>query len=143
MPNGFKITRTVEFGETDMAGLMHFSHYFRWMEACEAAFLRKRGLALIERVGSQLRGWPRVRASCDYMAPLHLGDVVEVRLNVEKVGVKSLHLTFTFLKKKTPRGSAEPVATGSMVTAYVVGVNGRMKAQQIPAKVRTQLTRKR
>ena len=34
----FKLTRQVEFSETDMAGIMHFSNFFRFMEAAEHAF---------------------------------------------------------------------------------------------------------
>ncbi len=40
MPSGFSITRRVEFHETDMAGIMHFANYFRWMETCETDFYR-------------------------------------------------------------------------------------------------------
>jgi len=31
----FKLTRPVDFVETDMAGIMHFSNFFRFMEATE------------------------------------------------------------------------------------------------------------
>ena len=39
----FKQTRRVEFSDTDMAGIMHFSNFFHFMEATEAAFLRSLG----------------------------------------------------------------------------------------------------
>jgi acyl-CoA thioester hydrolase len=29
----FKLTRRVEFAETDMAGIVHFSNFFRYMES--------------------------------------------------------------------------------------------------------------
>src|SRR3954454_25408688 len=35
MPTPFKISRLVEFADTDMAGIMHFSAFFRFMEAAE------------------------------------------------------------------------------------------------------------
>ncbi len=31
----FKLTRQIDFAETDMAGIMHFSNFFRFMEAAE------------------------------------------------------------------------------------------------------------
>jgi acyl-CoA thioester hydrolase len=65
MPSEFRLTRTVEFHETDMAGIMHFSNFFRWMEACEAGFYRSLGLPLISFVPGNVVGWPRVSASCD------------------------------------------------------------------------------
>ena len=36
----FEIQRHVEFYETDMAGIVHFSNFFRYMETCEHAFVR-------------------------------------------------------------------------------------------------------
>jgi acyl-CoA thioester hydrolase len=38
MPCEFRITRRVEFSETDMAGIVHFSNFFRYMETAEHAF---------------------------------------------------------------------------------------------------------
>ncbi|MDB6148705.1 MAG: thioesterase superfamily protein, partial [Chthoniobacter sp.] len=38
MPYEFKLLRRVEFAETDMAGIVHFSNFFRMMEAAEHAF---------------------------------------------------------------------------------------------------------
>ena len=41
MASEFTITRRVEFSETDLAGIMHFTNFYRWMEICEQAeFLR-------------------------------------------------------------------------------------------------------
>ena len=39
-------TRRVEFGDTDLAGIMHFANFFRFMEAAETDFLRQRGLSV-------------------------------------------------------------------------------------------------
>ncbi|HMO64742.1 MAG TPA: acyl-CoA thioesterase, partial [Verrucomicrobiota bacterium] len=33
MPSEFRIVRRVEFSDTDMAGIMHFSAFFRYMKA--------------------------------------------------------------------------------------------------------------
>ena len=47
MPYEFKHIRRVEFAETDMAGIVHFSNFFRMMEATEHAFFRSLGGAFI------------------------------------------------------------------------------------------------
>ena len=39
MPEAFRCTRQVEFNDTDMAGIAHFTAFFRWMEEAETAFL--------------------------------------------------------------------------------------------------------
>ena len=40
----FKAQRRVEFSDTDMAGIMHFSNFFKFMEVAETDFLTARGL---------------------------------------------------------------------------------------------------
>ena len=42
----FKLRRQVEFSDTDMAGIMHFSNFFRFMEAAEHAFFRSLGFSI-------------------------------------------------------------------------------------------------
>ena len=39
----FRIVQEVEFYHTDMAGIMHYSNFFRFMEAAEHAFFRSLG----------------------------------------------------------------------------------------------------
>ena len=46
MPYEFKLTRRVEFAETDMAGIVHFANFFRMMEAAEHAFFRSVGFSI-------------------------------------------------------------------------------------------------
>ena len=53
----FKLTRHVDFAETDMAGIMHFSNFFRFMEATETAFFRSLSLSIFpENPTRQLAG---------------------------------------------------------------------------------------
>lgn len=136
MPSEFALTRTVEFVETDMAGLMHFSNYFRWMEACETAFYRSLGLPLIAFVAGQVAGWPRVKVSCHYRAPLRFNDTAEVKLFVSRIGVRSVTYVFQFRK------GAELVAQGEVTAVCVAAdekASGGMVAQPIPAEIRAKL----
>jgi acyl-CoA thioester hydrolase len=140
MPSEFSLTRTVEFSETDMAGIMHFSNFFRWMEACEAGFYRSLGLPLISFVPGSVVGWPRVRASCDYKAPLRFNDVIEVKLFIKEVRSKGVVYVFQF--RKLEDGQVRPLvlAQGEMAAVCVTSdASGRMAAQPIPADVRARL----
>jgi acyl-CoA thioester hydrolase len=140
MPSEFSIVRTVEFAETDMAGLMHFSNYFRWMEACEAAFYRSMGLPLISFFPGNVSGWPRATASCEYKAPLHFNDTVQVRLLVKEIRNKAVVYVFQFRKMTGDQASPEIVARGEMAAVYVTGdAQGRMTAQPMPAAVKEKL----
>ena len=78
MTDEFRTTRMVEFFETDMAGIMHFSNFFRFMESAEHAFYRSIGFSVDEAKSLGL-GWPRVKAECEYRHPLRFEDIVEIR----------------------------------------------------------------
>jgi len=58
MPYEFKLTRRVEFAETDMAGIMHYSNYFRFMETAEHAFFRSLGLSIVTKVVKEVARVP-------------------------------------------------------------------------------------
>ena len=134
MPSEFTITRQVEFHETDMAGIMHFSNFFKWMECCEAAFYRSLNLPLISFVPGQVVGWPRVNVSCQYLAPLRFNDCAAVKLFVKKVGTRSVTYVFQF------RQGATLVAQGEVTAVCVTSdEKGGMVAQAIPASVRALL----
>ena len=78
MPHEFKLTRRIEFADTDMAGIVHFANFFRMMEATEHAFFRSLGLTIHGHEAGTTTGWPRVSATCDYRAPLRFEEEVEI-----------------------------------------------------------------
>jgi acyl-CoA thioester hydrolase len=127
----FKITRRVEFSETDMAGIMHFSNFFRFMEAAEGAFFRSLGYSVVLSRNGLAVGLPRVHAECDYMAPLRFEDEVLVHLLVEKKGTRSLTYQFRFYHL---HGSAlAPVARGRLTAVCVARRKDKsMRAVTLP-----------
>ena len=140
MPSEFNLTRTVEFAETDMAGIMHFANFFYWMESCEAAFYRSLALPLISFVPGNVVGWPRVAVSCEYKAPLRFNDVVQVRLLVKEIRTKAVIYVFQFRKLSDGKPLPEIVAQGEVAAVCVTaGAGGVMVAQPIPAEVRAKL----
>lgn len=129
MPSEYVFTRTVEFCETDAAGIMHFSNYFRFMEAAEHAFVRSLGLTIFETPPQNPPiGWPRVAVSCEYKRPFRFEDKVEVHLKVTAKSEKSITYGFTFRKA----GEKEDCATGSVTVVCVTFREGRMQATFIP-----------
>src|SRR5215211_8700388 len=98
MPFEFKMTRRVEFAETDMAGIVHFSNFFRMMEAAEHAFFRSLGFTIHGHEQGSTTGWPRVSATCDYLRPLRFEDEVEIHLLVAEVRNRSIRYQFIFRK---------------------------------------------
>src|SRR5258707_14924100 len=72
----FKATRRVEFSDTDMAGIMHYSNFFRFMETAQHGFYRSPGFFLIMAENHPPPGWPRGPAGGDYKKPPRLQDLV-------------------------------------------------------------------
>jgi YbgC/YbaW family acyl-CoA thioester hydrolase len=129
----FKAVRRVEFSDTDMAGIMHFSNFFRFMETAEHGFFRSLGLSIINDPAHPGVGWPRVRAECDYTAPLHFQDEVEIHLLVAEKKSKSIRYVFKFRKLNDPPVEA---ARGSVTVVCVTHSPGvKMKACAIPAVI--------
>ncbi|MGC6425966.1 MAG: acyl-CoA thioesterase [Akkermansiaceae bacterium] len=128
MPAPFEWSRPVEFYETDLAGIAHFSNFYRWMESAEHAFLRSRGISLHDgKVG-----WPRVHCEADFKKPVKFGDSVRVRVSVAEVRTRSVRYSFEFLN-----AADELCATGE-ITAVCVDLS-LMKALEIPDEIRGKL----
>src|SRR5262245_31775066 len=115
MSGPFTTTRRVDFGDTDMAGIMHFANFFRFMESAETDFLRARGLSVAWTENGVKLGFPRVSASCDYQSPARFGDVLTIAVTLEKVGRKSASYRFEF------SCYGRPLAAGRMTSVYCPG----------------------
>jgi len=138
MASEFRERRRIEFYETDMAGIVHFSNYFRFMESTEHAFFRSLGLALHRDEGDAMSGWARVQASCEYRAPLHYQDEIEIELRVREKSKSALAYDFTFRRVDAggTTSSGAPVATGALHVVHVARARGgRMQAASMPAEV--------
>jgi len=138
MPSAFRARRRIEFYETDMAGIVHFSNFFRFMESTEHAFFRSLGLVLHENDGQSMSGWARVQAACEYLSPLHYMDEVEIELEVREKTKSSLSYDFVFRRVADRDGptASEEVARGSLRVVHVAKNGaGRMKASAMPANV--------
>ena len=136
MPYEFKLKRMVEFAETDMAGIMHFSNYFRFMEATEHAFFRSLGLMVHGHTDGAMRGWARVHAECNYSEPLRHEDVVEVHLRVREKKAKVIGYEFVF-RHAEGEHAGRAVARGSMTTVCVEpGADaGAIRSTPMPSSV--------
>lgn len=135
----FVVRRKVEFSETDMAGLVHFAQYFRYVEYAEARLFEHLAEPLIGQEPEGLVGWPRVRASCDYRAPLFFGDTVEVRLFVREVKIRALEFGFEIFRVREPM---QKVARGKMTTVRVVRPVGAPPSVMEPTGISESLVAK-
>jgi 1,4-dihydroxy-2-naphthoyl-CoA hydrolase len=105
------LCRTVRFGETDAAGVMHFHHLLRWcLEAYEES-LERFGIPPSQIFpGSSLAMGepvlPIVHCSADFLRPLRVGDPLAIALRPELVdpGCFEVHYAFTSAGESVARG---------------------------------------
>jgi acyl-CoA thioester hydrolase len=129
MPSSeYRLNRRVNFYETDAAGIVHFSWYFRYMEEAEHALWRSAGLP-IHSPESEI-GFPRVATSFDFHSPLRFGDEFEIWLRISAISRKSIKYVCLLSR------DGEKVATGTLVIACVRHrPNEPMIAVEIPPDI--------
>ena len=110
MPTPFLTSRFVEFSDTDMAGIVHFSAFFRYMEAAEHQLLRSLGFSVYSEVDGDVITFPRVAASCDFRSPARCEDTLDIEVVVRRVGTKSVTYGFHFSQH------GRDVATGEITS---------------------------
>jgi len=131
----FTTTRRVEFGDTDMAGIMHFANFFRFMEVAETDFLIARGLSVSWRDAGGKFGFPRVSAACDYQKPAKFADVLTIAVQVEKLGRKSVSYRFDFTNAR-----GELLATGRITAVFCRTTEpDKLESAEIPPEIRAKL----
>jgi YbgC/YbaW family acyl-CoA thioester hydrolase len=107
----YRLQRRVNFYETDQAGIVHFSTFFRYMEEAEHALWRAAGMSIAERDAAV--GWPRVSASFEFFRPLRFEEEFEIWIRIAEIGEKKIRYSCTL------SSAGNKVAAGSMTIVSV------------------------
>ena len=106
------LKRTVRFGDTDAAGVVHFHEMFRWCHETWEESLEKYGIVLLEIFPTtQINSYqldvalPIVHCEANYFKPLYVGDTITIELNPEKLDESSFVLRFKLVKNSEDIGS--------------------------------------
>ena len=124
----YRLRRRVQFYETDAAGIVHFSWFFRYMEEAEHALWRAAGLSIAPPEADI--GWPRVATSFDFHRPLRFEDEFDVHLRIAAITDKTIHYRCQMMS-----GDVK-IATGALTVACVSRrPNEPMKTVPIPPDI--------
>ncbi|HEY8232956.1 MAG TPA: thioesterase family protein [Vicinamibacteria bacterium] len=127
-----RLTRRVQFHETDAAGVVHFSRYFVYVEEAEHGLWRSAGLSIHPRQADV--GWPRVHASFDYHRALRFEDEFEAWIRIVAIDEKTISYVCTLSRGDTR------IATGRLTIACATRQpNQPMRAAPIPPEVLSRL----
>ena len=115
VPPWLLVTRTVRFGDTDAAGVMHFHQLLRWCHEAWEESLERSGVAAAAVFpggdpaagdGGPSVALPIVHCSADFRRPLRCGDRLQVRLSPRRLDGDSFEVAYAFAR------DGEPVARG-------------------------------
>lgn len=128
----YRTQRRVQFADTDMAGVVHFSNFFRYMEMAEHEFLRSLGLSVHGAIDGRTISWPRIRAECTYRAPAKFEEELDIHLVVREKRAKSLTYDFHIY------GNHKKLVARGLITAVCTSIDpatGRFTSVPIPPSI--------
>lgn len=133
MSSEFRYARRVQFADTDLAGIVHFSTMFKYMEEAEHALWRACGLSIAERKG--VLGWPRLNAALEFRNPLRFEDEFEVLVRITALKTRTIEYEFVLRRAETL------IAVGRMSCICArKQPDGTMRAAEIPPEITSKLS---
>ncbi len=132
----FKHSFRVHWVDTDIAGVMHFSNFFRYFEACEEEFYRSMSMSFNQVREKYGLMFPRVEAHCQYKAACRFDDLIEVRMRIREVAEKTITYDFQVVRQVDETVAAE---------GYVkcIAINPEWKAVPLPEELAKMVRAKR
>lgn len=120
----------VRLKDTDATGVLYFTEQFRMALEAFEEFLKDRGFSLKQLLESSYL-MPIVHAEGDYLAPVTVGDELQIFLKVIKLGTSSVTLEFSF------HDPHRQCVVGKVQIVHVVIEKERRVSVPIPDLLRT------
>ncbi len=130
MPHRFDLR--VYFEDTDLAGIVYYANYLKFIERARSEWVRDRGVDQVALRRDEGIVFVVRHVEVDYLRPAVFDDLLTVETEVLEMGGASLTLAQVVL-----RGAERLVA--AKVTLVAVGPGGR--AQRLPLALREALGR--
>ena len=128
----------VEFFETDLAGIVHFANFYRYMGQAEHQFFRSLGLKIHGTLpDGTVFGWPRVSATCSFKSPAFYEDDIEIGMTILRLTRRSLTIAYKFQR------DGVLLAEGELKTAYCIfPPDSKLESAEMPGDYFDKLTMK-
>ena len=98
----FSIKRSMRFSDCDPAGMVFYPHYFVMLNGLvEDWFTEGLGVNYAHLLGVRGIGLPTVALQSEFRAPSRMGDTLEMRLQVQRVGARSITLRIDYVQGTT------------------------------------------
>ena len=126
--------RSVRFGDTDAAGVMHFHQLLRWCHEAYEESLEQFGIPAAELFpnpnGSVAVALPIIHCSADFLRPIVCGDSLLVRLMPQQLDPGRFEVAYSFLRGS---GESQEVARG-LTRHLAIAISSRRRCP-LPAAI--------
>lgn len=101
----------VRIHDTDLSGVIFFAKQFRWVSDALEDFCSSEGFSIDHVVHHENLYLLVVHAEADFIAPLIIGDKLEIHVAIESIGTSSFTVAYHIykIKDKTLAGRAKTV----------------------------------
>ena len=129
----FEVRDRVRWSDVDIAGIIYFGAYVRFLELAETELFRELGFPF-NVMFDKLDIWlPRVHLAFDFYSPALMDDELLLRTTVDRLGKSSITLKMVAHNQR----SGEVSAAATLIVATVN--RAAMKSIPIPAELRAAL----
>jgi O-succinylbenzoic acid--CoA ligase len=115
----YTYSTTIRLHDTDAAAVIYFASLFRIMHDSFEDFLDQSGLPIQSIISGKQFAMPIVHAEANYLAPIKLGDQIDIQLSLKNRGQHSFTIQYTMLND-----SGKRVATGSTTHVTINVIKG-------------------
>lgn len=133
-----RMTRAVEWGECDPAGIIFYPTYYHWMDAASWHLFAQAGYSAA-RVRAEHLGMPLVHAECSFVRSPAFGDICVIESAMERLGSKSFTVRHRFLRADDGVELAHGRET-RVWCRYSAGPGTPLRGEAIPDAIRALLT---
>ncbi|MFB4165862.1 acyl-CoA thioesterase [Alteribacillus sp. JSM 102045] len=123
----------INWGDTDMAGIVYYPNYFKWFDIAGHQFFRSCNLSPLSLEKERGIILPMIDARCTFEKPLFYDDIITVYTTVKEVNNKTIELNHEIFRQKERTGS------GYELRGWVEKGEGGIKAVSIPKDIRALL----
>jgi YbgC/YbaW family acyl-CoA thioester hydrolase len=129
----FEARLQVQWADVDVAGMMYFAAYWRFVEYAEMRFFEELGFPY-DRVFDEYGFWlPRVKLQAEYHAPARMNDWLRLRTHLERVGASSVRWKTVVFNERTGEAGAEFTLTVACID------RSAQKSRPLPEAIRSAL----
>jgi 4-hydroxybenzoyl-CoA thioesterase len=127
------VRRPVRFEEVDAAGILFFAHFAAYAHEAMERLFDSLGGGYVSLIRDRRIGFPAVKMTAEFTAPLRYGDVALIHAQVARLGNRSAELGYRIERE------ADSVTCATLSHTVVVTDLTAMKSCDMPPDARAAL----